>query len=494
MKKLGLILTFIGLFLVTVFAGADFLGLGEDTGVGATQILGILAGVTIVLIGFGLVTIRWDKEIKIVKKQINLKKILDFPVLNWVLFTFLVAYVVFFLFPVFFSKFQIQYLTKYIPNAFVSNIGFDIEIIIRYIEGWLKTGSSPYADGIIAYPPLAVATLATLSILDYPAYFKFISSVTLLAYFVSSLIVSFFLIPKRNRMILMLLFISGLYSYGFQFEMERGQFNVISMTFCLLAIYIFHFHRKFRYFAYLFFSISIQLKVYPVFFVVMFIDNWRNLRSIIKRFIGLILLNIGLLFILGQKLFLDFLNTVINYQKLQSSRYENLSIKGFVYYLSNDILPVPQSNILASIATSEIVYWLVLGVCFLVVVRIAYIRNERGLNPYILLVCTIAALIIPSVSNDYKLSLLVAPMSLVICCFPEKMESNKKLPLVLLTIIATFAYWTTLYPATVKPDFLSRNFPALIVILLSVTAMQFLVPYTYKRINGTVTSINSRNE
>jgi len=483
MKKLSLILTFIGLFLVAVFAGADFFGIGKDTGVGARQILGILTGVACILFGIGLLTVKWDVEF-IATKCFAPSKILEFPIIFWVLVTFFTTYAAFFLYPVFFSKLQIQYLTKYIPDAFVSHIGFDIEIIISYIESWLIAGQSPYENGIIAYPPLAVVTLATLSILDYPAYFKFIASITLLAYFISNLAISWYLVPKRNQMLLVLLFVSGLFSYGLQFELERGQFNMISFAFCLLAIYIFHFHHRFRYFAYLFFSFSIQLKVYPVFFVVMFIDNWRNWRGIIKRFLGLGLLNFALLFVLGHKLFLDFLNAIKNYQNLQSSRYENLSIKGFASYLSNDVFGIPNSSFWVSIVSSEIFYWLVLGICFIVVIGYAYFHNERGINPYLLLICTIAALIIPSVSNDYKLSLLVAPMTLVFSGLSDSIKPKKKALSILLIIVASLAYWTTLYPATVKPEFMSRNFPALIVILISVTVLQFLAPYIYERING----------
>jgi hypothetical protein len=485
MRKLSFILIGIGLFLIAIFALADSFGLGKDGGIGATQLLGIQVGAALVLFGIGLMTVEWSEGTGF-RERFQLSKITGTSILFWVLATFLVVYISFFLLPVFFSRLQIQYLTKYIPDTYVTHIGFDIEAIVSRIENWLRTSQSPYADGFIAYPPLTIAIFSTFSLIGYPAYFKLIVGVTVLAYFVAVLIIPWSLVPERNRSLLILFFVSGLFSYGLQFEQERGQFNLIAFAFTLFAIYIFHVHPKFRFFAYLLFSLSIQLKVYPVFFVVMFIDDWRNWRSIIKRFMGLGLFNLSLLFILGQKLFLDFIRAITAYQFLESSRYENLSIKGFAYYLSNDVFG--ETSLFPSTGMAETIFWFLLSSCFFALIGYAIFHKSRGLNPYLLVICTIAALIIPSVSNDYKLSILIPPLALVFCFLPEVHHFKQKVFSTLLVIISSLAYWTTLYPATVKPEFLGRNFPALVVILISTTVLNFLAPYPYE---GTVQQINN---
>ena len=481
MRKLSFALIGIGLTLIAFFAGADLIGLGKDGGIGASQLLGIQLGVVTSLVGIGLLIADKDKN-ALTEEQFHLTRIWDIPILYWVLFTFLVAYVAFFLIPVFFSKLQIQYLTKYIPDAYVTHIGFDIEAIVSRIENWLRTGKSPYSDGFIAYPPLTVAVFATFSIIGYPAYFKLIVGITLLAYLVSGLIFQLLIIPKGNQTLLLLFFITGLFSYGLQFEQERGQFNLITSTICLIAIYIFHFHHKYRFFAYLLFSLSIQLKIYPVFFIFMFVNDWKDWQSIIKRFLGLGAFNFSLLFIFGRDIFSDFLYVIRAYQfEYQSTRVENLSIKGFMHYLSTDsvqtVLPLSSQ----SINIIEVLFLILLVSCFVLVIGRIIKRKENGLNPYLLLISTIAALIIPSVSNDYKLSILIAPMSLVFCGLTEIMDPKKKSYSILLVLLASLAYWTTLYPATVKPEYLGRNFPALIIILISITALHFLVPSTIER-------------
>ena len=481
MKKISFVLIGIGLLCAAFFAWADSLGLGGDEGIGAMQLLGIQVGVAVMLVGIGLATVKWGEDANS-RLRFRFSSVQNFPTLYWLLVTFLVTYILFFLLPVFFSKLQIHYLTKYIPDAYITHIGFDIEAIVSRIENWLRTGQSPYSDGFIAYPPLTIAVFATFSIIGYPAYFKLIVSITLLAYLISGLVLQLLSIPKRNQILLPLFFITGLFSYGLQFEQERGQFNLITFTICLIAIYIFHFHCKYRFFAYLLFSLSIQLKIYPVFFIFMFVDDWAEWKGILKRFLSLGLFNFSLLFILGRNIFFDFLHVITAYQfEYQSTRVENLSVEGFKQYLLSNsvqtILPLSAQ----SIKLIGVFFLILLAFCFIFVLGRAIKKQETGLNPYLLLISTIAALIIPSVSNDYKLSILVAPMTLVICGLPEITKPEKKAYSILLVILASLAYWTTLYPATVKPEYLGRNFPALIVILVSTTILNFLAPYSYER-------------
>ena len=79
---------------------------------------------------------------------------------------------------------------------------------------------------------------------------------------------------------------------------------------------------------------------------------------------------------------------------------------------------------------------LLLILCFGLIIGRAIKNNEKGLNPYLLLISTIAALIIPSVSNDYKLSILIAPTTLVLCGLPEILDPKKKAYSILLIFLA----------------------------------------------------------
>ncbi len=118
------------------------------------------------------------------------------------------------------------------------------------------------------------------------------------------------------------MFVTGLLSYGFQFELERGQFNVIAASLAYLAVWIYHSGRGSELWAYVLFSLSVQMKLYPLVFIVMFIRDWRDWKSNLSRLSLLALANFGLFFVLGWRVFLDFVSAV----RLVSVRMDAISI------------------------------------------------------------------------------------------------------------------------------------------------------------------------
>jgi len=105
----------------------------------------------------------------------------------------------------------------------------------------------------------------------------------------------------------------------------------------------------------------------------------------------------------------------------------------------------------------------------------AYRRRLTGFQPPLLLACTVAALLIPSVSNDYTLTLLTAAVAIA---FPRELppaptRAGRWLSGGLLAMIAC-AYASTLYSFTNKPWLLRNNLPALLTILCAWTAYVWL--------------------
>lgn len=411
------------------------------------------------------------------------EKVLGLPPLAWVLLAFLVNYATFFLRPVFFnSDLSISYIHKYIPV--VGKIGFDIRAFMRYVDNWFVLNQSPYLDGFIAYPPLTVLLYAPLNRIGYPAYFALITIVTLVVYTCITLLLPLFATQKRNISLVLFFYITGLFSYGLQFELERGQSDMIAFALCLLAIFLYHYYEKFRYLAYILFSISIQLKLYPAIFIIMFVKDWKKWKDNTIRVLGLALFNFGLLFVLGYRIFLDFAAAIVGAQGYQSTSPYNLSIKGFVHYLIGREWNFWGASYLKALQqNAQLMEYLLLAlfsVCFLLLIASAYKNNIGGINPYLLFGCTIGALIIPSISNDYKLPLLQVPMLVSLSTLP-KCDTNlkKSISIIIITIIS-IAYWSTFYPFMVKPDFLSRNFIPLVVILMSITALSIIMGGEYE--------------
>lgn len=478
MKKIGFAFNWLGVLLILLFALADYLGFGEGGKPGAAQLLGIESGIGLILIGTGILLTYRNRDVE-VKNNIchGMERILNLSPMVWVILTFLVLYPLFFVYPMFFSNLRVHYFVKYIPDAWVTRIGFDIGTTIDHVRNWLVDNQSPYADGVVPYSPLALAVFAPLILLGYPGYYRLLTLLTLAGYVVATLWIPARVSVGKSRALLPIFSLLGLFSYGFQFEMERGQFNVIAFAMCLLALYIYHYHHSFRFFAYLLFCLSIQLKLYPLIFIFMFINNWRDWRGNLKRLLGLGLINFALLFVLGYSLGIEFIDTITTRQAhFQSSRSEDLSISGFVYYLMAEGLGgnpvgamVPYSRAL------EVGLLMIFGVCLFGMLAHVYVHNAAGLNPYLLTICTIGALMIPAGSFDYKLPILVAPLTLLFGGLPVLQTIYKKIAAIVLVIAVSAAHWSTLYPASVKPAFLARNFPALFVILISVTTLYFVV-------------------
>lgn len=177
---------------------------------------------------------------------------------------FFIAYLLLFVFPVFLnSDHGVDYLTRYIPE--IRPIGRDMISATRNILDFLS-GNGLYEVGNFFYPPLYAVVFSPLALLEYPYSYFVIIAITLLSMIVSGLVIPSLFVKGRDLTVLFLFFVTVIFSYGMQFELERGQFNVIAFALSLLAIYIFHYHRSFRHLAYLLVSIAIQIKIYPVFF------------------------------------------------------------------------------------------------------------------------------------------------------------------------------------------------------------------------------------
>ena len=519
MKKLAYTFIAIGILLAVFFFVID------RNDLGAAQLFGIEIGILLALIGIGFLTLDSLDSLPRPDLRAAGRWLLSLPPSVWAGATLLTVYLALFVSPLFFSKPAINYFVKYIPDAWVTRIGFDVEQTVSHVQAWLAEGVSPYADGIVPYSPLTLLVFAPMVVIGYPAYFKLLTLLSVAGYVLAGLLIPLWIQkrksvvasgrspaseatpsmdgrllrrdarksigagerpafgalrdPRRDTSLILLFFLTGLVSYGFQFELERGQFNVIAFAACLSAIYLFHYHHKFRYFAYLLFSLAVQLKLYPAIFVVMFVRDWRDWKGNLKRFIGLGLANFALLFVAGYELGMQYIHKMIQRQGgFQSSRVEDLSISGFVYHLTTDGLGLLSSETTARLAQSPGLISTILLLAFLACLAFllydAWKRNQPGLDLSLLAVCALGALFIPAGSFDYKLPILVAPLSLFLSSLAWPASTNKRIVSILLTVILSLAYWSTLAPFTVKPQGIAGNFPALYAILFCVAALHFL--------------------
>jgi len=473
-KRSGYALIGMGLLAIIFSLCAELVGIGKG-GIQAAQLSGALVGFFALLGGAALVVAQRNGNFqpgRLFKRVGNFVD--EQPLITWVVAGFLLAYLLFFITPMFLNfRVQFQYFDRYLPDTV--NLGLDLRQNTRYTRQWLIEGKSPYADNFMFFPPFINLFQAPLLLIGYPAAFYFLFGVEILSNFGLALILPLLHNRKRELSIVFFFFLTGLFSYGMQFELERGQFNLIAFFLCLFAVYIYHYHEEFRYFAYLFFAMSVQLKLYPLIFVVMFIKDWRDWKNNLIRMAGLGALNIGLLFIMGYKLFLDFFRSLTTqiYQEGAYGWIGNNSIKAFVFNLKQEGFGVLTGSSLEWIRqNSRSIEFFLLGIvalCLGSILVSAYLRKENGFNPYLLMACTIGAMIIPAVSNDYKLSILSAPMAILFCNLDIPLNKVRRRWLFMLIFLASFAYSVTLYPFKYRPDLIANSLPPMLVILATMT-------------------------
>jgi len=373
---------------------------------------------------------------------------------------------------------------EYVP--IVEPIGLDLNYVLGYCDSWFIKHNTPYI-GLNLYPPLTMLLFSPLLRLSQSDAFGVITGITLLAYVFSALILPIMIKPTEgDSSITGLIFVMGLFSYGIHFEIEKGQFNLIAFSLASLGVYLFHKKPKQRHWAYILLTIAMQLKVYPAIFALMMVDNLLDWKTNFKRFLALALANFLLLFVGGYQVFLDFLQAIQKQMSNPSPAMTNHSVKVFAELLFKKIgfqkyfltAGVSQSQLRDLIHYSWVVEFVLMAVillCLLIILAKSQRLNLPVLNPYIFLACTISALIIPAVSNDYKLPLLAGPMAFFMQqTFSHIGGIGRTILFLGIKFTAATAYALTLFSYTNKPLFLQNNLPVLLWILLAATAMIIL--------------------
>lgn len=384
----------------------------------------------------------------------------------WILAGFLIVYLPFFVYPIFFSSQTMQF-PDYIPVMKI--IGGDLDQILGYSKPWAYFGDTPYV-GENPYPPFVAMFFAPFLFIPFSWAYRIIVLLSLLSFFLGVFfLTSQFKENSNFASVLFFIIFSGLFSYGLQFELERGQFNLIAMVFCFAAVWIHQFHYKFRYLAYILFAISVQLKLYPLIFIVMFVSDWKDWKTSIKKLSLISGIIFASFFILGPKIFIDFL-TAIRRFTVSPSVMVNHSIRAFVHMLVDISNEIGRMWVGKYSMYIQLILLIVVLLCVFLVILQANLKNSGNINAQLFLACALGASLIPSVSHDYKLPILAAPTAAFLLEIITRSEKTtnalSRLHLFILILITSLAYSATLFSYTNKPGpFWSSNFPPLIVML-----------------------------
>ena len=349
--------------------------------------------------------------------------------------------------------------------------------MLAYSRSWFVDKQTPYIGNNL-YPPLASVLFTPLIFMQFSWAYTLVTFVSIICYLLMTFVLPLRIGQEKHvSPLLLLVLVTGLSSYGLQFELERGQFNLIAVFLVFLAIWIYHDHNRYRFVAYGLFTISVQLKVFPLIFIVMFIRDWHDWKNNIKRVLVLIAANLALCFVLGPSVFVDFVKAITAQTVDPAVWTGNHSIRSFVAVLAKIASDQGWGWVNQYSGLIQIVF-LALIVFFIFLIMLQTYRQKlKGINPFLLLACTIGALLIPPVSHDYKLSILAAPVALLFSSkgFLEKADTpRKQIFLIEMLFIFSAAYTSTLFSYTNKPLTLNNNFPALLIMLGIVTLLSLV--------------------
>ena len=218
--------------------------------------------------------------------------------------------------------------------------------------------------------------------------------------------------------------------------------------------------------------------MFPALLIFLFIRDWRDLRGNLIRIFGLGLANFALFFILGWNKFQEFVNILFAMNNDPGIWVGNLSVRSFTYRT----LPVILKRF--DIATGWLengrgaIEALLMGLVFLLLglgIYKTFRRNKKGIDPYLLFLCTAAALVIPPISHDYKLPVLAGPVALLLMSIRMPMNGMMWRPALLAgaTLLFSLAYYSTQYSYLMKSPLIANNFLAVFLMMILATLFIF---------------------
>ena len=389
---------------------------------------------------------------------------------------FLFAFFWFFIKSIFFNPSRVMMVFETFGR--LDPIGYDLMMMVSHASAWLEHTVSPFAS-FNNFPPFATLLFTPFSLVSFPTAYSIITIITLAGILWSGFVFPYLQQnPRAIKPVLVLVFTSTLVSYGLQFEIERGQFYTLAFALAFLGVYIFHRHPRLSWVAYILFTLAIQLKMFPALLIFLFVRDWRDWRANLLRIFGLGLANVALFFILGWNKFLEFVNILFAMNDDPGIWVGNFSVRSFTLRA----LPVILKRIGITTGWIEngggVIEALLLGFVVLLLglgIFKAIRRNRKGIDPYLLFLCTAAALVIPPISHDYKLPVLAGPVAFLLMSIRIPLN-GKILHLAILagaTLLFSLAYYSTQYSYLMKSPLIANNFLAVFLMMILATLFNF---------------------
>lgn len=372
---------------------------------------------------------------------------------------------------------------EYIPAT--KTIGGDLSTILKFTSRYFIDNQSAYIGDNPnkwfignGYPPLFTFFMGPFVYFNFShrvAYFITVALILFSFLWISMLLPMIFLKDSRFSPLLMFIVTTGFISYGMQFALERGQFDLIAMAFCMTSIYLFWFKPKMRWLAYIMLIISFEFKMYPIIFLATMVDGLKKWKATLIRIAGITLAILASLFVMGFSGMKEFIRALT--AQVASGAYpKDHGFNTGIDFLVKVVFPDLSTNFVSGIKLGVIF----LGLTAFLVVFWIYLKRypEGGFSPPLIFACMLVAMVLFPASKDYKLALLSGVFGIYLIYMEKKlliMQKHQKVSLYVLTGFLIFGYTTTLFSYMYRPVLLQNSFPVLFLMLLGITLTELIL-------------------
>lgn len=336
-----------------------------------------------------------------------------------------------------------------LPESFpaVFPAGVDLRQMLSYAAS-LAGGDSPYV-GANLYPPLAALLARPLLAVDAATALALVRGLDLAAAVALALALPLLGARRPAPFVVAACGAAGLLAPALRFELERGQWNALAGALALFGALLFRTRPRASLPAMALLTLAVQLKLYPAVFALLLRRPGERPAAFARRLFLLGAVNALLFVVLGPDVLLDFLAAVREQSVRPFTWPGNHSIRSFV-------LESPALWGASSVAEAG----LVLFVLASLLAALASADDGEPLPARLVLAATLAALLLPGQSHDYKLVLLPGPLALLAGAPPPRSAPARAV----LPLIAAFAFAATLVPVGLRPSLLRNNAPALLAL------------------------------
>lgn len=352
----------------------------------------------------------------------------------------------FYYMPVFLNENNFMYFIEPAPRF--SPIGIDLRWLHSIIQEWHQNGFF-YKPGLtLHFPPLLLLLFSWINIFDFCQLYKIYVSLMFLLYFAFGFGFVLFLQKKYNysneSVILSLAFLFlGAFSYGLQFEIERGQWNLIAFFFVVIGIMLVKENSAKKYKKYIGYGaliIASQIKIWPLIYIMPFIYCESTFQRKIKYLLSFLILNTALLYIFGAQGANEFIHNISRLSGEKNLGPAQTSLAAFLWCIKNEHFYFEEYFSIFAIISIAIIFFHVLFTTFF--------GRKNNLETLIFL-CTLLGLLIPAHGNDYKLSLLPLNLVFLIPFFCSRIGKSISSDFLISLII--FFVFITFFSFSVRP-------------------------------------------